>query len=134
MNPNSNDIEYEAYLSYKQYCGNNPNVSLKKTLYECFSQRCHVDEKSKKIKKMETTFEHKYNLGDTVWIMGDNAPTKGIVTSINYIVSMDYEDIRDGLTSKKDTTIEYDVENDNFADTFEETEIFSSKKELINSL
>lgn len=83
---------------------------------------------------MTTSFIHKYNLGDTVWIMSGNAPAKGIVTGINYIVSIDYEDIRDGLTSKKDMTIEYDIENDNFADTFEETEIFSSKKELINSL
>lgn len=67
-----------------------------------------------------TTFLHKFNVGDTVYYMEDNKVKSSIITNITYYIW------------KNETNLAYDL-NDNTISK-EESELFSSKIELLNSL
>lgn len=67
-----------------------------------------------------TTFLHKFNVGDTVYYMEDNKVESSIITSITYYMW------------KNETNLAYYL-NDNTISK-DESELFSSKIELLNSL
>ena len=71
------------------------------------------------------------NIGDTVWVMKDNKPQRGVISEISYIKSIScfyFETVSEHVY--------FDVlfRDSGSIRTFDEDSVFNTKKELIESL
>ena len=70
------------------------------------------------------TIETKYNIGDDVWMMKENKPTKRLVSFIETITA--------STTSK--SFIQYGLKNEGVVERVVENLLFPTKEELLKSL
>lgn len=75
------------------------------------------------------------SIGDTVWVMKDNKPKRGVISEISYIKSISCFDFETVTEHVYFDVLLGDVSGHGVPiRTFDENSVFNTKKELIESL
>ena len=71
------------------------------------------------------------SIGDTVWVMKDNKPQRGVISEISYTKSISCFDFE---TVSEHVFFDVLFRDSGSIRTFDEDSVFNTKKELIESL